>query len=67
MYIWGKGKGISKEFDNNQTSALYTDWLYDPRLRLSTVDCDWTDNQCDLYWSSKREGNLAFGPAKAVR
>ena len=65
--IWQNEQLYSQEFDNNRTNPKFSDWLYDPTLRLSTVDCNWKEKLCQSYWTGKRSGNLAFGPEKAIR
>ena len=65
---------IVKNFDFNNTDApaSYTDYLYDPERKLSTVDCDTNEMLCKAYWNSKnkeskRIRNIAFSEPKAIR
>ena len=67
IHIWDNQLKYADDFDNNNTQAKSTDWLYDPTFRLSKVDCDWNIMLCRTYWGAKRKKNLAFSPPKAVR
>ena len=68
-YLWDDPIGIVNGFDFNNTNAptSNTDYLYDPKRILSTVDCNWKEALCRTYWSGKRSGNIAFSEPKAVR
>ena len=65
--FWKNPKVYSQEFDNSRPNAKFTDWLYDPTKRLSTVDCDLKKHLCKVYWGEMRNNSLAFTPPKAIR
>ena len=68
-YLWDNKLDVIKKFDFNNAEApiSHTKYLYDPDRRLSTVDCDWNEMLCRVYWSDKRIRDIAFSETKAVR
>ena len=56
-YLWVKENSLDivLGFDFNSTvhDPSNTDYLYDPELKLSSVDCNWKEDLCRVYWSSK--------------
>ena len=75
IHLWDNKLDLVNEFDFNNTNApaSCTDYLYDPERKLSTVDCDWNQMLCKVYWNSKnsknskRIKNIAFSEPKAIR
>ena len=45
-----------------------TNYLYDPKHRLSTPDCDLKKDLCKIWWQDgPRQRNMAFSEPKAIR
>ena len=68
FYLWDNKAEIIHQFDFNNTEApvSHTKYVYDPSRRLSTVDCNWNQPLCQVYWRWKRFRNIAFSEAKAI-